>query len=52
VVVPAEALDDVGEIDLEYLEGTGVSGLNTYYSLQKSITLPYARFDELPDFIR
>jgi flavin reductase (DIM6/NTAB) family NADH-FMN oxidoreductase RutF len=52
VVVPAEAVDDAGEIDLEYLEGTGVSGLNTYYSLQKSMTLPYARVEELQDIIR
>jgi len=51
LIVPDEAMDDAGEIDLEYLEGTGVSGLNTYYSLQKSITLPYDRVDELPDFI-
>ena len=52
VVVPAEAVGDAGEIDLEYLEGTGVSGLNTYYSLQKSITLPYDRFEELQDIIQ
>ena len=52
VVVPAEAMDDAGEIDLEYLEGTGVSGMNTYYSLQKSITLPYDRFEELQDIIQ
>jgi flavin reductase (DIM6/NTAB) family NADH-FMN oxidoreductase RutF len=52
LVIPDEALDDAGEIDLEYLDGTGVSGLNTYYRLQKSITLPYDRFEELPDFIR
>lgn len=52
VVVPAEAMDDAGEIDLEYLEGTGVSGMNTYYGLQKSITLPYDRFEELQDIIQ
>ena len=52
LVVPDEAVDDRGGIDLGYTEGMGVSGLNTYYKLQKSMTLPYARVDELPDFIR
>ena len=52
LVVPDEAMDGEGGIDLEYLKGTGVSGLNTYYMLQKSMTLPYARVDALPDFIR
>ena len=39
-----------GDIDLESSEGVGISGLNTYYSLKKIDSYPYARLSEIPKF--
>jgi len=39
-----------GDIDLEASEGVGISGLNTYYSLKKIDSYPYARLNEVPKF--
>ena len=39
-----------GDIDLEASEGVGISGLNTYYSLKKIDSYPYARLSEIPKF--
>jgi len=39
-----------GDIDLEETEGVGISGLNTYYSLKKIDSYPYARLNEIPKF--
>jgi flavin reductase (DIM6/NTAB) family NADH-FMN oxidoreductase RutF len=39
-----------GDIDLEVSEGVGISGLNTYYSLKKIDSYPYARLREIPKF--
>ena len=39
-----------GDIDLEASEGVGISGLNTYYSLEKIDSYPYARLSEIPKF--
>lgn len=39
-----------GDIDLEVSEGVGISGLNTYYSLKKIDSYPYARLSEIPKF--
>ena len=39
-----------GDIDLEKSEGVGISGLNTYYSLKKIDSYPYARLNEIPKF--
>ena len=39
-----------GDIDLEESEGVGISGLNTYYSLKKIDSYPYARLNEIPKF--
>ena len=38
------------DIDLEASEGVGISGLNTYYSLKKIDSYPYARLSEIPKF--
>ena len=38
------------DIDLEASEGVGISGLNTYYSLEKIDSYPYARLSEIPKF--
>ena len=39
-----------GDIDLEVSEGVGIAGLNTYYSLKKIDSYPYARLREIPKF--
>jgi flavin reductase (DIM6/NTAB) family NADH-FMN oxidoreductase RutF len=41
-------ISDLGYLDLEMANSTGISGLNTYYKLQKMSTLPYARRTDLP----
>lgn len=38
------------EINLEATNGVGISGLNSYYSLKKIDSYPYARVDEVPKF--
>ncbi len=38
------------DIDLEATESVGVSGLNTYYSLKKIDSYPYARVSQVPEF--
>ena len=38
------------DIDLEATESVGISGLNTYYSLKKIDSYPYARVNEIPEF--
>lgn len=37
-----------GYIDLSAISGVGISGLNSYYSLNKLEDFPYARVQELP----
>ncbi|MFT4754088.1 MAG: flavin reductase (DIM6/NTAB) family NADH-FMN oxidoreductase RutF [Salibacteraceae bacterium] len=39
-----------GDIDLEATNGVGISGLNSYYSLNKIANYPLARVNELPEF--
>ncbi|MEZ4886570.1 MAG: flavin reductase [Chitinophagales bacterium] len=50
IVVQEEAVDKKGHIDLNQLDSVGISGLNSYYRLEKLAQLPYARIAELPDF--
>ncbi len=50
LVVPDEAVNDLGQIDLEISESAGVSGLNTYYNLVKKESFPYVRSNEIPKF--
>jgi len=47
---PEEYTNEEGQIDLSLCGCVGISGLNTYYTLQKFDTFPYARVDEIPDF--
>jgi flavin reductase (DIM6/NTAB) family NADH-FMN oxidoreductase RutF len=49
LILPENALSS-GDIDLEATNGLGISGLNSYYSLKKIASLPYARLNEVPDF--
>jgi flavin reductase (DIM6/NTAB) family NADH-FMN oxidoreductase RutF len=44
--VPDNAISKNGSIQLELLNSIGVSGLNTYYSLNKVAEYSYARFND------
>ena len=46
IYVPDNALHENGNIQLELLNSIGVSGLNTYYSLNKIREYSYARVDD------
>ena len=39
-----------GDVNLEASQSLGISGLNTYYSLNKIAWHPYARVEDTPDF--
>ena len=45
--IPDQFIDSAGELDLGLAESTGISGLNTYYSLEKIGQYPYARLSDL-----
>lgn len=47
---PDRSISEEGYIDLEKAESTGISGLNSYYSLKLLSSFPYARINELPNF--
>lgn len=48
--IPDQALEENGYINLEEIENIGISGLNTYYSLKRITSFPYARVAEIPIF--
>jgi len=48
--IPDHAMDEQGQINLSLIDDVGISGLNSYYKLQKLAEFPYARVSELPDF--
>ncbi|RRB04383.1 flavin reductase family protein [Larkinella rosea] len=50
LIVPDEAVDNEGHIDLSRVKDVGISGLNSYYKLEKIAQFPYARPQSLPDF--
>lgn len=50
IFVDESALAENGYIDLAALDCAGISGLNSYYRLEKSADFPYARASEVPDF--
>lgn len=43
-------LDKNGHVDLSLYDAIGISGLNSYYALEKIDSFPYANRDELPKF--
>ena len=47
---PDEALNELGQLDLEHYNCAGISGLNTYYKFKKLASFPYVRNHEIPDF--
>ncbi len=48
--VPDEVLSPNGFIDLGKAESAGISGVNSYYKVEKLADYPYAKPNELPDF--
>ncbi|MFK7786514.1 MAG: flavin reductase family protein [Crocinitomicaceae bacterium] len=50
LVLPEDCLDDKGYVRLDRLFDVGIGGLNSYYSLRRMATFPYARVDEVPEF--
>lgn len=49
LIIPDSAMVE-GDIDLEASHSVGISGLNSYYSLKKIDTFPYAHVNETPEF--
>lgn len=49
LILPDAAIGEDEDIDLANIDSTGISGLNTYYSLKKIKRFPYARAHEIPD---
>ncbi len=50
IILPDEAVNEKGYIDLEQAETAGISGLNSYYSVEKIASFPYVRVEEVPEF--
>lgn len=50
LVIPDNATNDEGYIDLGLANGVGISGLNSYYALEKLADFPYARVSDTPEF--
>ena len=48
LMIPDSAIVD-GDVDLESSNSIGISGLNSYYSLKKIDTFPYANVNEIPE---
>jgi len=52
LIIPDAAIGEDEDIDLSKIDVAGISGLNTYYSLNKIDRVPYARPNEIPDFTK
>ena len=50
LIIPDNAVNEKGYIDLSLYNTAGISGLNNYYSLKPEASFPYARPNEIPDF--
>ena len=50
LIIDEKAVNEKGYINLETLQTAGISGLNSYYSLQFLESFPYVRENEIPDF--
>ena len=48
--IPDEFIDPAGELDLQRAQSAGISGLNSYYSLEKIGQYPYVRLNDLSDW--
>ena len=51
IIVPQDVLLTDGQLDLEELDAAGISGLNTYYALEKKANYPYAKPEGAPLYI-
>lgn len=51
IYIAEQAINNDGLVDLEVLNAVGISGLNSYYKLKKLADYPYARVDDVPDFL-
>ena len=49
LIIPENAIVN-NDIDLELTNSVGISGLNSYYTLKKVETHPYARVEQVPKF--
>ena len=50
LIIPDECIGERGHLDLSNINDVGISGVNSYYSLQKIAQFPFARPEELPIF--
>ncbi len=50
LIIPERIIGDHLDLDLSVTDTIGISGLNTYYALEKIAEYPYARAAEIPDF--
>lgn len=48
--LPEYVIEEEGHLNLSLIGDVGISGLNTYYSVEKIARLPYARPDKIPSF--
>lgn len=45
-----DLLNEKGQLNLSSYDAVGISGLNSYYSLEKIDSFPQVRINEIPDF--
>ena len=50
LIIPDSALSKEGHIDLNIADSIGISGLNSYYALDKIGQFPYARIEKIPNY--
>lgn len=50
LILPDAGIDDEDDVNLAHIDSVGISGLNTYYSLEKIGRFPFARPHEIPEF--
>lgn len=50
LIFPEEIMGKEGHLDIGKISSSGVVGLNTYYSINKIQTFPYAKVEEMPIF--
>lgn len=50
LILPKNAMDERGQLDLSVMSDVGISGLNRYYALEYLREFPYARVRDLPDW--
>ncbi len=50
LIIPQQIIGRHQDLDLGLIDTVGISGLNSYYALEKIAEYPYARVNEIPDF--